>query len=92
MIIMDTVFPLPSAQWGDRQVIKFMRNGTKLKQLLYICDLAIAMDNDGLIVLTTINKSTYGHRRAEGATFSAALDKAYRQMLRDAKDSVAAEE
>ena len=60
-----------------------MRNGTKLKQLLEICDINIAMD-EGIIEITTINKATYQKRSKEGATFSAVLDKAYRQMLKDA--------
>ena len=61
-----------------------MRNGTKLKQLLSVCDISIAMDDEGLITLTTISKATYQTRSKEGTTFSAVLDKAYRQMLRDA--------
>ena len=61
-----------------------MRNGTKLKQLLTVCDLTITMDDGGTIVITTINKGNYQSRRKEGTTFSAALDKAYRQMLKDA--------
>lgn len=60
-----------------------MRNGTKLKQLLQVCDITISMD-EGVLKLTTINKSTYQNRMKEGTTFSAVLDKAYRQMLRDA--------
>lgn len=39
---------------------------------------------DGVIAITTINKASYQNRRKEGATFSAVLDKAYRQMLKDA--------
>lgn len=61
-----------------------MRNGTKLKQLLTICDISITMDDEGLITMTTINKASYQNRQKEGTTFSAVLDKAYRQMLRDA--------
>ena len=61
-----------------------MRNGTKLKQLLTVCDLSITMDDNGVIVITTINKANYQNRQKEGATFSAVLDKAYRQMLKDA--------
>jgi hypothetical protein len=34
--------------------------------------------------MTTTAKSGYGTRRKEGATFSAVLDKAYRQMVKDA--------
>lgn len=59
-----------------------MRNGTKLKHLLSVCDMALMME-DGVIVITTVNKATYQNRTKEGATFSAALDKAYRQMLKD---------
>jgi hypothetical protein len=62
-----------------------MRNGTKLKQLLSVCDLSVSMDDAGNIVITTINKASYQNRRKEGTSFSAALDKAYRQMLRDSK-------
>lgn len=43
------------------------------------------MNDDGLIELTTVNKASYQNRRKEGATFSSVLDKAYRQMLKDAK-------
>ena len=61
-----------------------MRNGTKLKQLLEICDLSLRME-EGVIEIITINKSSYQKRSKEGPTFSAVLDKAYRQMLKDAK-------
>jgi hypothetical protein len=61
-----------------------MRNGPTLKQLLSVCDISITMNDEGLIVITTINKNTYQNRSKEGPTFSAALDKAYRQMLKDA--------
>jgi hypothetical protein len=64
-----------------------MRNGHKLKQLLSVCDLSITMDDEGLITITTVNKNTYQNRSREGATFSAVLDKAYRQMLKDAAAS-----
>ena len=60
-----------------------MRNGTKLKQLLLICDINIALD-EGIMEITTINKYTYQKRSMQGPTFSAVLDKAYRQMLKDA--------
>jgi len=59
-----------------------MRNGPKLKQLLQVCDINLTME-DGVIVITTVNKATFQNRQKEGATFSAALDKAYRQMLKD---------
>ena len=59
-----------------------MRNGTKLKQLLTVCDVNLTME-DGVIVVTTIQKGSGQSRSKEGATFSAALDKAYRQMLKD---------
>ena len=61
-----------------------MRNGPKLKQLLLVCDLSITLE-DGIIRITTVNKATYQNRVREGATFSAVLDKAYRQMLKDAE-------
>ncbi len=60
-----------------------MRNGTKLKQLLTVCDISLSLE-DGVIVITTVNKASYQNRRKEGATFSVALEKAYRQMLKDA--------
>lgn len=59
-----------------------MRNGNKLKHLLTVCDVNLTME-DGVIVVTTIHKGTGQSRSKEGATFSAALDKAYRQMLKD---------
>jgi hypothetical protein len=68
-----------------------MRNGTKLKQLLMVCDLSISMNEEGLIVITTINKGNYQNRQKEGTTFSSVLDKAYRQMLRDANADYEAE-
>ena len=61
-----------------------MRNGTKLRHLLSVCDIYLTMDDEGKINLTTTAKSGQGSRRKEGATFSAVLDKAYRQMLKDA--------
>lgn len=60
-----------------------MRTGPKLKLLLTVCDINISMV-EGIITLTTINKATYQSRQKDGATFSAVLDKAYRQMLKDA--------
>jgi hypothetical protein len=60
-----------------------MRNGTKLKQLLEICDINVRLE-EGVIEITTINKASYQKRTKEGTTFSAVLDKAYRQMLKDA--------
>ena len=61
-----------------------MRNGTKLKQLLLVCDINLTLEEE-VIVITTINKASRQSRQKEGATFSAALDKAYRQMLKDIK-------
>jgi hypothetical protein len=61
-----------------------MRNGTKLRHLLSVCDIYLTMDDDGNMIMTTTAKSGYGTRRKEGATFSAVLDKAYRQMVKDA--------
>ncbi len=60
-----------------------MRTGPKLKHLLSVCDINISLE-EGIITLTTIHKATYQSRQKEGATFSAVLDKAYRQMLKDA--------
>lgn len=59
-----------------------MRNGTKLKQLLSVCDINLTME-EGVIVITTVNKATFQNRQKEGVNFSTALDKAYRQMLKD---------
>ena len=64
-----------------------MRNGTKLKQLLEICDMNLRME-DGVIEITTVNKFSYQRRSKEGTTFSAVLDKAYRQMLKDVKSDI----
>jgi hypothetical protein len=50
------------------------------------CDIYLTMDEDGKMILTTSAKSGNGSRRKEGSTFSAVLDKAYRQMLKDLKD------
>ena len=61
-----------------------MRNGTKIRQLLSLCDMYVTMDEDGKIIITTTSKSGQGTRRKDGATWSAALDKAHRQMLKDA--------
>jgi hypothetical protein len=68
-----------------------MRNGTKLKQLLEICDISLSLE-DGVIRLTTVNKATYQNRMKEGPSFSAVLDKAYRQMLKDARSGMDEEE
>jgi hypothetical protein len=65
-------------------LLPYMRNGTKLKQLLQVCDINITLLEEGTLVITTINKATRQSRQKDGATFSAALDKAYRQMLKDA--------
>lgn len=62
-----------------------MRNGTKIRQLLSVCDVFVTMDEDGKITITTTSKSGLGARRKEGATWSAVLDKAHRQMLKDAE-------
>lgn len=65
-----------------------MRNGTKIRQLLQVCDFFVTMDEDGKIILTTTSKSGLGSRRKEGTTWSAVLDKAHRQMLKDAESGM----
>lgn len=45
------------------------------------------MEED-IITITAIHKGTYRSNTKEGKTFSAVLDKAYRQMLKDAGDTV----
>jgi hypothetical protein len=69
-----------------------MRNGTKLRHLLMACDIYLTMDDDGMMILTATAKSGYGTRRKEGSTFSAVLDKAYRQMLKDLKEGAAGDD
>ncbi|HRO42770.1 MAG TPA: hypothetical protein PL009_08035 [Flavipsychrobacter sp.] len=63
-----------------------MRNATKLRHLLSLCDIHLTMDDDGKMILTTISRTSADKRRKEGSTFSAVLDKAYRQMLKDIKE------
>jgi len=74
------------------QCLKIMRNATKLRHLLSLCDMHLTMDDDGTMILTTISRSGGDRRRKEGATFSAVLDKAYRQMLKDLKEGPADDE
>jgi hypothetical protein len=69
-----------------------MRNGTKLRQVLSLCDIHLTMDDDGKMILTTISRSGNGKRRKEGGTFSSVLDKAYRQMVKDLKEDTTGEE
>jgi hypothetical protein len=66
-----------------------MRNGTKLRHLLSLYDMHLTMDEDGKITLTTIPRSGLGKHQKEGITFSAVLDKAYRQMMKDLKQDSA---
>jgi hypothetical protein len=75
-----------------RRYLSAMRNGTKLRHLLSVCDMHLTMDDDGNIILTTISRAGLGKRRKDGATFSAVLDKAYRQMLKDLKEGGIGEE
>lgn len=63
-----------------------MRNGTKLRHLLAVCDMHLTMDDDGNIIVTTISKTGLGRRRKEAVSFSSALDKAYRQVMKDLKE------
>lgn len=46
----------------------------------------LTMDDDGNIIITTISKTGLGRRRKEAVSFSAALDKAYRQVMKDLKE------
>jgi hypothetical protein len=69
-----------------------MRNGTKLRHLLSLCDIHLTMDEDGKMFLTTISRAGQGKRTKEGGTFSSVLDKAYRQMLKDLKEEPADDE
>jgi len=63
-----------------------MRNGTKLRQILSLYDMHLSMDDEGTITLTLLSLRGQGKHRKEGTTFSAALDKAYRQMVKDLKE------
>ena len=54
--------------------------------MLSLCDIHLTMDDDGKIILTTLPRSGAGRSRKEGSTFSAVLDKAYRQMMRELKE------
>jgi hypothetical protein len=69
-----------------------MRNGTKLRHLLSLCDIHLTMDDDGTLILTTTSRTGGARRRKDGPNFSSALDKAYRQMLKDIKGDAAGDD
>ena len=62
-----------------------MRNTTKLKQILLKYDLDLSMDEDSLLKLTLVEKSTGALTRFENSSYSQLLSKSYSYFLKELK-------
>jgi hypothetical protein len=62
-----------------------MRNTTKLKQILLKYDLDISMDEDNLLKLTLVDKSTGALASFENSSYSQLINKSYSHFLKELK-------
>ena len=62
-----------------------MRNTTKLKQILLKYDLDLSMDEDSLLTLTLIDKSTGAAASFENSSYSQLINKSYSHFLKELK-------
>jgi hypothetical protein len=65
-----------------------MRNTTKLKQILLKYDLALSMQDDGLLQLSLVDKDDGSLHSFEHASYSHLISKAYSHLLRELKITV----
>ena len=62
-----------------------MRNTTKLKQILLKYDLDLSMEEDGLMKITLIDKSTGAPASFENSSYSTLISKCYSHFLKEIK-------
>ena len=62
-----------------------MRNTTKLKQILLKYDLDLSMDEDNLLKLTLVDKSTGALANFENSSYSQLINKSYSHFLKELK-------
>jgi hypothetical protein len=62
-----------------------MRNTTKLKQILLKYDLDLSMDEDNLLKLTLVDKSTGTLASFENSSYSQLINKSYSHFLKELK-------
>jgi hypothetical protein len=64
-----------------------MRNTTKLKQILLKYNLDLSMEEDGLLKLTLVDKTTGTLAHFEHASYSTLLSKCYSFFLKSIKQA-----
>ena len=64
-----------------------MRNTTKLKQLLLKYDLALSMQDEGLLILSLVDKDTQHAQSFEHHGYSQLIGKAYSYFLKQIRSS-----
>jgi hypothetical protein len=64
-----------------------MRNTTKLKQILLKYDLALSMEEENLLKLTLVDKSTGSFTSFEHSSYSQLLNKCYSFFLKELKNA-----
>jgi hypothetical protein len=62
-----------------------MRNTTKLKQILLKYDLALSMEEENLLKLTLVDKTTGSFTSFEHSSYSQLLSRCYSHFLREIK-------
>lgn len=62
-----------------------MRNTTKLKQILLKYDIDLSMEEDGLMILTLVDKISGTLTRFEHSSYSSLLSKCYSFFLKQIK-------
>ena len=62
-----------------------MRNTTKLKQILLKYDLDLSMDEDGLMKISLVDKSTGTLASFENSSYSTLISKCYSHFLKEIK-------
>jgi hypothetical protein len=63
-----------------------MRNTTKLKQILLKYDIDLSLDEDGLMKISLIDKSTGAMVRYENSSYSTLISKCYSHFLKEIKE------
>jgi len=64
----------------------FMRNTTKLKQILLKYDLDLSMDDDSLIRITLVDKNSGKLASFENSSYSTLISKSYSYFLKAVRD------
>jgi hypothetical protein len=78
------LFKYPNFGWNS-DLYSFMRNTTKLKQILLKYDLALSMEEENLLKLTLVDKNTGSFTSFEHSSYSQLLSKCYSFFLKELK-------